>query len=111
MIPSQFTTLVQEAVHPKYAPVEVRISDRTPSMLGTGLAGSLVELTRQDVYKPKDTIVWSRDKKNSVVHEVTDVKPGYVFTKGTFNSTGDGWIPISDVIGKITRIIEKKHKE
>ena len=81
----------------------LKISDKTPSMLGSGYAGKHVIVVTPPEYAPGDDIVFSNGLKpgQQTLHRITHVKPGYVYTKGTFNSTGDGWIPLKDVKGKV----------
>lgn len=86
------------------------ISQKTPSMLGNPYAGNTVVVLPQPEYKPDDDIVFKAGPDKNTLHRVTHVKPGYVYTKGTFNANGDGWIPIADVLGKVSQVVRTKEK-
>lgn len=83
----------------------MRVAD-TPSMLGSGINNKYIAVLAQSAYQPNDLVVFKGARGNLVIHPVTHVKPGYVYTKGTFNKHGDGWIPLSDVVGKTTKILD-----
>ncbi len=80
-----------------------KVSEKTPSMLGSGYAGNYVIVVEPPEYAPGDDIIFSdpRAPGGMTLHRITHAKPGFVYTKGTFNSNGDGWIPLKDVKGKI----------
>lgn len=79
-----------------------RVGD-TPSMLGSGINKSYIAIIPQPEYKIDDLVVFKRTDGGRTIHPVTAVKEGHVFTKGTFNRVGDGWIPLSQVVGKVSK--------
>lgn len=78
------------------------------SMLGTGLTGrGYVTIQRQTVYQEGDIVAF-RGTSCNVLHEVIAVRSDALYTKGTFNATGDGWIPLSDIHGKLVTFYKLK---
>lgn len=73
----------------------------TPSMLGTGLNNRFFVAVPQKAYAVGDIVAFKNMAGGLTAHRVTSVKPGFVFTKGDFNPTGDGWIPLADVVGRV----------
>jgi hypothetical protein len=72
----------------------------TPSMLGTPTGDYVV--TVKAPYAVGDLIIF-RSHRGFILHPITSVKPGFVYTKGSFNRNGDGWTPIGMVEGKVVR--------
>lgn len=90
-----------------------QIRSNTPSMLGTGYAGNtVVVLPRMEYGVGKDVVFKAGPNKThkNLLHRVVAVKPGYVYTKGTFNTHGDGWIPVADVLGEVTQVVKTRDK-
>lgn len=77
------------------------------SMLGSGLNKSTMVVVPTQEYQPGDYVTFKNAYGGTTTHQVTHTKPGHVFTKGTFNKNGDGWIPLSDVVGKVTSAYKK----
>lgn len=75
----------------------------TPSMLGTGLNNRFFVAVPQPTYAVGDIVAFKNVAGRLTAHRVTAVKPGFVFTKGDFNRSGDGWIPLADVVGRVVR--------
>lgn len=80
----------------------VKRAGTSPSMLGE-MQGKYIVVVPQAEYQPGDDVTFKDISGNNITHRVTHVKPGFVFTKGTFNKNGDGWIPIKQVYGKVVR--------
>ena len=86
----------------------IYVSNRTPSMLGSPYAGNAVVVLRQPEYVVGDDIVFEAGPGKRTLHSITHVKPGFVFTKGSFNGMGDGWIPVEKIVGKVRQTIRTK---
>jgi len=86
-------------------PIHAHVSDSSCSMLGAGLGGKFIIIKKLQTYSVGD-IVCFKSFRGSIIHRVTHVKHGYVFTKGDHNKNGDGWIPIEDVEGKLIEILK-----
>jgi hypothetical protein len=78
-----------------------RLDHTHHSMLGS-LPMDKVTVRKCESYAIGDIVVFKRWDKY-IIHRVTAVKAGYVFTKGDFNRQPDGWTPLSDVMGKMIR--------
>lgn len=75
----------------------------TGSMTGTGYRKFLIVVQPKDkTYKEGDDVIFEglHSKTGKTIHRVKAVKPGFVYTQGINNRTGDGWIPIEKVYGK-----------
>lgn len=84
----------------------------SPSMLGSPLHKAWLLAVPQQEYRPKEDVVIFKNMKGTYTHHrVTAVKPGYVYTKGDFNQTGDGWIPLEKVVGRIELVLPGKVAE
>lgn len=84
------------------------ISPATPSMLGSPYAGNTVVTLPQPAYAPGDDIIFRAGPNKNTLHRVTHIRPGFVFTKGTFNQRGDGWIPVTSIIGKVVQTVRTR---
>ena len=86
------------------------VQQSSASMTGTGYAGNYVSVIPQppDSYAVGDDIVFKRTDGSTTIHRIKYTKPGYVFTQGTFNRNGDGWIPMKQVLGKVTKLVDSK---
>lgn len=73
------------------------------SMLGSIPKRSYMNIVPSPDYALKDVVVFKNAMGGLTMHEVVDKRPGAVYTKGTFNPRGDGWIPLTDVKGKIAK--------
>lgn len=88
-----------------------RTTADSPSMLGTVVSGKKdIQLERAKEYLVGDIVSFKNANGGRTLHKVTHTKPGYVYTKGTFNRNGDGWIPLSDVFGRVTNVRQTKPK-
>ena len=88
------------------------VSDRTPSMLGAGYdKDKHIIVVSQPEYAAGDDVTFRDPARGLILHRVTHTKPGYVFTKGTFNKNGDGWIPVDRVVGKVVRVLKRTELE
>ena len=90
-----------------------KISDLTPSMLGSGLAGSHVIYKKQPTYEIGDAVIYPSWKggNHTGIHRIVAVDPVKgVYTKGTFNNVGDGWTPFDKVVGKVTKAFQGRKK-
>jgi hypothetical protein len=73
----------------------------TPSMLGTGYNKGWLVVVPQEKYDVNDDVTYKNKHGGHTTHRITHVKPGFVYTKGINNREGDGWIPVSDIVGKV----------
>lgn len=72
----------------------------TPSMLGCGYNNQYIAIVRRDTYRVGDDVMFIAPGGKYCLHRVTHIRPGAVFTKGTFNKNGDGWTALKDIIGR-----------
>lgn len=80
---------------------ELRTVKDTPSMLGVGYDGHVV-IKKVPEYVAGDDISFTDPvTKTRILHRITAVKPGFVYTKGTFNKNGDGWVAVENINGKV----------
>lgn len=79
------------------------MQDATPSMLGTGYNGKWLIVQKKPEYAVEDDVVFGdpRSPTKTTIHRVTAVKPGFVYTKGIKNGSGDGWLPAEKIIGHV----------
>lgn len=76
----------------------------SPSMLGAlPRRGAYAIRPTQDI-QPGQIAVFRNADGTRVIHRIEAVKPGHVYPKGTFNSRGDGWTPLTDVEGVVDNV-------
>lgn len=76
----------------------------TPSMLGVVGTRSVNAFSpKLDDLKQNDIVIFKNKDGGLTAHEVLALKPGYVYTKGTMNAQGDGWIPMEKLRGRVVK--------
>lgn len=77
----------------------------TQSMLGAIPKRAYFAAEKQPSYNVNDIVVFPSLKKpgHIVPHTVKHVRDGAVYTQGSNNARGDGWIPIEQLHGAVQR--------
>ncbi len=87
----------------KYKLEVVYIAPNSCSMLGVIKPNSYVTVCPTMEYEVGQVIIFksSRGENLYTAHKIVAVRDNEVYTKGTFNLIGDGWIPKRNIIGII----------